>query len=104
MNNNRELSQVLYETQAKFFAEHVTYRNINNPNTRSNQIKTYIHEILTKAIFTYHPCKDLLVFCKTNPPTQEKWIVDYCKWLAITAEPIQHVSNHFLNNISDIYN
>ena len=96
MNNNRELSQVLYETQEEFFAECVNYRNINNPNTRSNQIKTYIHEILTKAIFTFHPCKDLLVFYKSNPPTPEKWIIDECKWLAVTAEPIQHVSDQFL--------
>ena len=37
ISNKRELSQVLYETQAEFFAECVTYRNINNQCTRSTK-------------------------------------------------------------------
>ena len=58
--NDIELKQVLYKTQEDFYLEDVNYDNISKLDVQSNQIKMCLHKILTKAIFEYCPCKDLL--------------------------------------------
>ncbi len=49
------LQKALYNTEAKFFKEDVPYKSLSDPLVRSNLIKKYLHEILTKAIFNYSP-------------------------------------------------
>ena len=60
INKSPPLLQALYTTQDLFYKEDVNYKEISNPNVQSNKIKILLHEILTHAIFEYHPCKDLL--------------------------------------------
>ena len=74
INGHGELQEELFETSDDFFAEEVTYKQISSKNLRSNIIKKYLHEILTNAIFNYHPCKDLLdVFDESVKPKIEDW-------------------------------
>jgi hypothetical protein len=93
INNKTEYWNVLYKTQEEFYREEVQLRELTNPNTQSNQIKKYLHEVLTKAIFQYKPCKELLVFCKKDPkPSPEKWGSDLNKFLSLSADPYHVVS------------
>src|SRR5688572_6659536 len=74
INNHSDLSKNLYKTQDELFQDPINYRLLNSPGCRTYKIKKCLHEIMTKAIFTYHLCKDLLVFCKNNSPPAQKWI------------------------------
>ena len=94
ISHNSALAQLLYTTQEEFYQEDFTNRELGNQNVRSNQIKKHLHQILTNAIFNYHPCKDLLDLCKTNKPSPEEWITGANKWLSLASEPLQHVSKH----------
>ena len=73
-----------------FFAENVTYRHRAKPQIRSNQIKKVLHEILTKAIFEYEPCKQLLGV-PMKMPDRGKWAKE-TNWFASNAEPFHNVS------------
>jgi hypothetical protein len=55
----------------------------------------FLHQILTKATFKYWPCKDLLHFCKKEP-TPEEWEQSSKKWLSLSADPYQVVSEQSL--------
>ena len=86
------MSQVIYEKQQDFYLEDVALRDIGEENVQSNKIKKILHQILTKAIFTYQPCSNLLHLCKKKPPNPDKWSGSSEKWLYLTAEPYQRVS------------
>ena len=58
INDHDELQKVLYETEADFLEEDVTYRSACSKTVQSNLIKTYLHEILTNAIFNYLHAKN----------------------------------------------
>jgi hypothetical protein len=73
INNHLELSDNLYDTQEEFYREEVVYRDITKTVVRSNLIKKYLHEVLTKAIFNYGPCKDLLDVYRKKKPTTKDW-------------------------------
>jgi hypothetical protein len=93
INNKTEYWNVLYKTQEEFYREEVQLRGLTNPNAQSNQIKKYLHEVLTKAIFQYKPCKELLVFCKKDPkPSPKEWGSDVNKFLSLSADPYHVVS------------
>ena len=62
INAHGDLQQQLFDTSAEYFAEELSYKQLSARGVRSNIIKKYLHEILTNAIFNYHPCKDLLMF------------------------------------------
>lgn len=55
-----ELQDMLYTYQREFFQEDVYHRDISKDHVRSNQIKKYLHEILTNVIFDWSPGKDLV--------------------------------------------
>ena len=93
INNKTELLQVLYQTQEDFYHEDVHYRDIRKDNVRSNKIKKVLHEVLTKAIFVYRPCQDLLNLCRTKP-SPEDWGKDTKKWLMLSSEPYQAVREY----------
>lgn len=98
INSHEELQNELFDTSAEYFAEELSYRELSSKSVRSNIIKTYLHEILTNAIFNYSPCKDLLdVFDETVKPKQADWESDTIKWLYLSAEPFQYVSVFYLN-------
>ena len=87
------LQEALYNTEAEFFEEDVPYKSLSDPLVRSNLIKKYLHEILTKAIFNYSPCKDLLWNChKKHTPKIEDWEKCNKLWVGLSAEPFQNVS------------
>ena len=94
MKNKTKLQQVLFDTQEEFYHEEVAYRDFNSNAMQSYKIKMYLHEVLTKAIFEYKPCKELLQLCKTQKPTAEKWITDTKKWFSLTSKPYQVVSKY----------
>ena len=90
-----ELQNVIYEHQSDFFLEDVYHRNISYDTVPSNQIKKYLHEILTNAIFEYNPCKELLLIMKKTPPSKQEWSSDKVFWLSLKADPYHVVSIHF---------
>src|SRR5688500_5291744 len=93
MNNHDQLQEALYNTGDDFFVEDVHYKSINDKKVRSFSIKEYLHLILTNAIFNYSPCKDLLdVFDENHKPKMGDWADCTKKWLALSAEPFQLVS------------
>jgi hypothetical protein len=53
INNNKELLHALYDTQEEFYKEDVIYKEISKVDVRSNKIKMFLHQILTKATFKY---------------------------------------------------
>ena len=88
-----ELAQDLYDTQADFYIEDVEYRDIATESVQSNKIKKSLHQILTNAIFNYSPYKDLLaVYKNIKKPTASEWGQEKKKWVSLTSEPIQHIS------------
>lgn len=93
INGHQQLQQVLYNSEAEFFAEEVHHREFSKDTVRSNQIKKYLHEILTNAIFNYPPCTELLkVLDENSVPTVETWGQVNKKWLSLSVEPFQNVS------------
>ena len=97
ISNNAELAKELYKTQNDFYREEVDYHDISKPEvTQSCRIKKLLHQILTNAIFHYCPCSDLLNLCKRQKPSAEKWGEDTNKWLSLSVEPYQFVSDHIL--------
>ena len=93
---NAELKKCLYKTQRDFYLEETIYHNMSKPEeTQSCQIKLALHQILTKAIFTYKPCSELLDLCKKQKPGADAWRANttYGKWLSLSVEPYQHVSD-----------
>jgi hypothetical protein len=87
------LQGALFDTEAKLFAEEVKYRDLNKETIRPNQIKQYLHEILTNAIFNYAPCSGLLKDVHENEyPSVEDWKNCIPKWKSLSAEPYQPVS------------
>ena len=95
IKDHEELQKALFPTEAEFFDEEVHYRSINHKMVRSNLIKKYLHQILTKAIFKYSPCKELLDgFEGKHKPTYQDWEKDTNKWLSLSAEPFQNVSKY----------
>ena len=88
------MSEVLYDTQEEFYREEVIYRKLNSTEARSFNIRQHLHEILTKAIFSYCPCNALLDLIKTNRPSPEDWENCFPKWVGLNAEPFPHVSKH----------
>ena len=96
INKSSPLLDALYSKQDSFYEEEVNYKEISNPNVQSNKIKILLHKILTRAIFEYHPCKDLLnLFAKTSKPTAKEWKQNDSSLLKLSAEPFQHVSEFF---------
>ena len=96
INGKTGLKQLLYDKQEEFYKEDLPNKEFSNPNVKSNQIKELLHEVLTKAIFEYCPCSDLLKMCKKNKPTLEEWKECPKIWNSISSEPFQHVSEHNL--------
>lgn len=88
---HEELQDVIYQHQSEFFQEDVYHRYIGYQTIKSNQIKKYLHEILTNAIFEYNPCKELLLLSKKQPSKQD-WSTDKSYWLSLTANPYHIVS------------
>ena len=65
IDKNVEWSRELYKTQREFYLEETSYQKISKTDdTKSCQIKLVLHEILTKAIFNFCPCSDLVHSCK----------------------------------------
>ena len=94
INNNSDLSQVIFEKQADFYRGEVNYNNIGKDINQSNKIRKCLHQILSNAIFHYCPCMDLIQFCKKAiKPTAEEWEECNAKWLSLNAEPYQLVSD-----------
>ena len=88
-----DLEKLLFNKQKDFFLEDVYHCKISEPDVHLNQIKKYLHEILTEAIFEKHPCKELLlVFQKKKQPSKEKWSSDVNFWLSLNADPYPKVS------------
>ena len=100
------LQNVIYEHQTEFFLEDVYHRNISLDTVRSNQIKKYLHEILTNAIFEYNPCKELLLILKKATPNKEEWSGDSVFWLSLKANTFTAVITNFcdlfLNSFSQM--
>ena len=92
---HEELQNVIYQHQSKFFLEDVYHRNISSESVRSNQIKKYLHEILTNAIFEYNPCKELLLILKKAQPSKKEWSTNEVFWLSLKANPYPVVSIDF---------
>ena len=69
---HEELQKVIYEHQQDFYLEDVYHRDISKEFVPSNQIKKYLHEILTNAIFEYNPCKELIL-SKKNKQRRMEW-------------------------------
>jgi len=93
--NHGKLLKELFKTQKEFYLEESTYQNISKPSvTKSARIKLLLHEILTKAIFHYKPCSDLKDSNRSKEPNEKEWGQDSKtgKWLALSVEPYQHVS------------
>ena len=96
---NKDLAHVLYKTQEDFYLEDVHYNDLSKLDVQSNKIKLCLHKILTKAIFEYCPCKDLLSSIRRiNKPKPEDWIGDSKKWVSLGAKPFHLVSE--FNKIS----
>jgi len=91
---HEDLQKVLYNHHSQFFHEEVYHRDISNPSVKSNQIKKYLHQILTNAIFEYYPCKDLLLVSKQKP-NKDEWSTDKPFWLSLNANPYPQVSIDF---------
>ena len=90
---HEELQKVIYEHQKDFYLEDVYHRNISHESVPSNQIKKYLHEILTNAIFEYNPCKELILSSKKT--SREQWSGDDVFWLSLKANPFPNVSVDF---------
>ncbi len=75
---HEELQEVIYENQKSFYLEDVYYREISNKSVPSNQIKKYLHEILTNAIFELNPCKDLLLISKRKNQAKKNGVEMMC--------------------------
>ena len=87
------LQQALFDSEIEFFEEDVPYTEINDPSKRSNIIRMYLHEILTKAIFNYSPCKELSWNChKKHIPKIENWEKCNNIWVGLSADPFPNVS------------
>lgn len=93
--NNFNLEKLMYATQEEFYKEDVKYRDMNTDYVRSNQIKYHLHWILTKAIFEYKPCCELLEFSSVPPDWRDWANTKKFKWTSVNADPYQNVS-HFV--------
>ena len=87
-----ELQDLLFDYQAEFFQEDVYHQNIGSPNVRSNQIKKYLHKILTNACFEYNPCKELLFIPRREIPNRDLWSGNSVFWQSLNANPYSTVS------------
>jgi hypothetical protein len=97
--NDDALAKVIYKSQNEFYREETIYHEMSKPEkTRSCKIKLLLHQILTKAIFKYKPCSELLDLCKKYRPSANQWGADTTlgKWLSLSVEPYQHVSDYIL--------
>jgi hypothetical protein len=94
INLHPMLLQTMYKTPEDFFTEDVAYIDMSKPKVRSNMIKNYLHQILTNAIFTYTPCKELLNIFDTQEekPKKEKWAEGSNMFLSLSADPFHQVS------------
>ncbi len=92
---HEDLEKVLYKKQSNFFQEDVYHHNISSKSVRSNQIKKYLHEILTNVLFEYHPFKDLVNSARRQKPSKETWSTDKVFWLSLNANPYPVVSLDF---------
>ena len=70
---HEELQKVIYQHQKDFYLEDVYHRFVSYDTVPSNQIKKYLHEILTNAIFEYNPCKELILSSKKNKQRTMEW-------------------------------
>ena len=88
----------LYDKAVKFYNKHAINRQIDAvEKVRSNQIKNFLHEILTHAIFHYSPCKDLLEdYNEKHKPVEEDWATNANLWEALSADPFPCVSKFLL--------
>ena len=95
------LQEALYNNQEDFYHEEIpSYNQKAMPTLQSNKIRKSLHEILTKAIFTYQPCCDLLHFCKKKKDTDAtriSWAKANKEWTVFGTEPYQHVSIYIQN-------
>jgi len=87
-----KLQNVIYKHQKDFYLEDVYHRDVSLQSVPSNQVKKYLHEILTNAIFEYNPCKELLLVSKRAKPSKEEWSKDTVFWLSLKANPFPTVS------------
>ena len=87
-----KLQDLLFDYQAEFFQEDVYHQNIGSPNVRSNQIKKYLHKILTNACFEYNPCKELLFIPRREIPNRDLWSGNSVFWQSLNANPYSTVS------------
>ena len=93
MNDNLSLETALYEQAGDFYEEQTRYRHMALENLPSNNIKKILHEILSNAIFAYCPSKDLIEAVKEKyRPDCIRWAGHKNKWLALTCDPYQIVS------------
>ena len=87
------MSQELFKTQEQVYQEEVYIRYMSLQKCQSNRIKEYLHQVLTKAIFEYQPCCELLKYYKgKNKPTVKQWATDDIKWLTLNTVPYHVVS------------
>jgi hypothetical protein len=93
--NDANLTLYMYEKQEDFYMEGMEYRKFGSKEVRSNKIKHYLHLILTKAIFEYRPCRDLLAFCRNQRPTPEAWVQGDDKLKSLSTDMYQIVSDQF---------
>ena len=88
-----ELQDVLYTYQREFFQEDVYHRDISKDHVRSNEIKQYLHEIMTNAIFNWCPGKDLVSNAK-KAVDRNRWSSNEVFWLSLNAAPFSRVSKY----------
>jgi hypothetical protein len=95
MSKHLGLDMLLYDKAEEFYAEYATYRQYASKELPSNKCKKYIHEILTNALFTCSPSKELiLALPERYKPSRAKWAGTKNKGLSLSAEPYQHVSKY----------
>ena len=89
ITNHQGLETKMYAKVVKFFLEYTTYRQRSIvEKVKSNQIKKFLHQILTHAIFHYSPCKDLLEdYDENHKPLEERWATNANLWESLNADP-----------------
>jgi len=104
ITDNDKLKKVLFKYQSEFNKEEVNFREIGKETQKIVKIRTVLHDILSKAIFENQPCSNLIHLVKGRAkPTIEKWKKPNSKWLLLTADPYQLVSEFTSDCFSWLY-
>ena len=95
---DKRSADVMYKKQEDFYKEDVHYKEIGSEDICLNQIKKHLHCILTRAVFEYKPCCELLVHCQKKTDRKE-WSSSKIKWLYVNTVPYHQVSQFILDTL-----